>query len=240
MGISTVGNNVYKQWLVPAYLENPADFPMGSTCLQLSVTNHATAHTPNVSTHFKKTKSMTKKSLNKKEAFKTIQNRIQENIPRQEILNELSEQYYDKNTISALIASTIDPQTKEKYKLLNNFLLGLLALTIIAKILIGIALLSSLSPFLIPIAFLLPIITIWFALEVSKFKGYIYNILGILAIASIFNTIGKLEESGIYGIIDVVIVVAICGLSFYLGKMMFPNYGFLGPKKDTEGNILLG
>ena len=76
---------------------------------------------------------MTKKSLNKKEAFKTIQNRIQENIPRQEILNELSEQYYDKNTISALIATTIDPQTKEKYKLLNNFLLGLLALTIIAK-----------------------------------------------------------------------------------------------------------
>ena len=59
---------------------------------------------------------MTKKSLNKKEAIKTIQNRIQENTPRQEILNELSEQYYDKNTISVLIASTIDPQAKERYK----------------------------------------------------------------------------------------------------------------------------
>ncbi|MCL8009577.1 hypothetical protein M8845_19320, partial [Gelidibacter japonicus] len=34
--------------LVLAYLENPADFPMASTCLQLSVTNHATAHTRNV------------------------------------------------------------------------------------------------------------------------------------------------------------------------------------------------
>ena len=41
-------NNVYKQWHVLAYLENPADFPLASTCLQLSVTNHATAHTPNV------------------------------------------------------------------------------------------------------------------------------------------------------------------------------------------------
>ena len=39
---------MYKQWLVPAYLENPADFPKASTCLQLSVTNHATAHTLNV------------------------------------------------------------------------------------------------------------------------------------------------------------------------------------------------
>lgn len=36
---------MYKQWLVPAYLEIPAEFPMASTCLQLSVTNHATAHT---------------------------------------------------------------------------------------------------------------------------------------------------------------------------------------------------
>jgi hypothetical protein len=183
---------------------------------------------------------MTKKSLNKKEAIKTIQDRILENIPRQEILNELSEQYYDKNTISALIASTIDPQTKEKYQLLNNLLLGLLALTIIAKILIGIVFLSSLSPLLIPVAFVLPIITIWFAFEVSKFKGYIYNILGMLAIAGIFNTISNMRESGIYGLIDVVIVLAICVLSFYLGKKMFPNYGFFGPKKDTEGNFLLG
>ena len=45
---------MYKQWLVPAYLENPADFPMASTCLQLSVTSHATAHTLNVTGNFKR------------------------------------------------------------------------------------------------------------------------------------------------------------------------------------------
>lgn len=183
---------------------------------------------------------MTKKSLSTKEAIKIIQNRIQDNIPRQEILNELSEEYYGKTTISALIASTIDPQTKEKYKTLNNLLLGLLVLTIITKILVGIILLSSLSLFLIPIAFVIPILTIWFALEVSKYKGYIYNSLGILAIASIFNLIGNIGESGIYGIIDVVVAIAICGLSFYLGNKMFPNYGLSGPKKDKDGNLLLG
>ncbi len=47
-------NNVYKQWLVPAYLEIPTEFPMASTCLQLSVPNHATAHTLNVSGHPKR------------------------------------------------------------------------------------------------------------------------------------------------------------------------------------------
>ena len=46
---------MYKQWLVPAYLENPADFPLASTCLQFSVPNHATAHTRNVVKHLKKT-----------------------------------------------------------------------------------------------------------------------------------------------------------------------------------------
>ncbi|HDZ05799.1 MAG TPA: hypothetical protein ENH58_12155 [Maribacter sp.] len=44
---------MYKQWLVLAYLEIPAEFPMASTCLQLSVTNHATAHTLNVVKHLK-------------------------------------------------------------------------------------------------------------------------------------------------------------------------------------------
>ncbi|XOL39659.1 hypothetical protein KCTC32420_00011 [Aequorivita nionensis] len=39
---------MYKQWLVLAYLENPADFQMASICLQLSVSNHAIAHTLNV------------------------------------------------------------------------------------------------------------------------------------------------------------------------------------------------
>jgi hypothetical protein len=185
-------------------------------------------------------KPMTKKSLNKKEAFKTIQNRLQENIPRQEILDELSELYFDKKTISAIIASTPDPQTRIKYKALNNLLLGLLALTITIKILVSALLLSSLSLFLIPIAFFVPFMTIWFAIEVSNFKGYIYNLLGLLAILGIFKTISNIGESGIYGIIDIAIMIAISLLSFYLGNKMFPNYGFFGPKKDTNGNILLG
>ncbi len=46
---------MYKQWLVLTYLENPADFPQASTCLQLSVPNHATAHTRNVGINMKKT-----------------------------------------------------------------------------------------------------------------------------------------------------------------------------------------
>jgi hypothetical protein len=183
---------------------------------------------------------MTKKSINKKEVAKVIETRLQENIPRKEILTELSEQYFDKKTISILIASTADNQTKEKFKTLNNILLGLLILTIVLKIIVGITLLSSISLFLVPIAFLLPIISIWFAVEVSKFKGYIYNLLGLLAFASIFKALGDMGEAGFFGLIDILIVVAIAGFSFYLGKKVFPNYGLFGPKKDSDDNIILG
>ncbi len=183
---------------------------------------------------------MTKKSLNKKEALKTIQIRLEENKPRQEILDELSEQYYDKITISALIASTPYPQTSKKYKSINNILLGLLGLTIALKIVTGILIFSSISLLLMPFAFLLPVIAIWFAREVSKCKGYIYNPLGLLSIASILKTVGNLGTSGIYGILDILMVIAIAAVSFYLGNKMFPNYGLLGPKKDQAGNILLG
>ena len=182
---------------------------------------------------------MTKKSINRKEIYKTIQTRLEDSVSREKILEELSEKYYDKKTISTLIASTPDPQTKEKFKVLNNLLLGLLILTIIIKILTGIQILSTISMILIPVAFLIPFISIWFALEIYKYKGYIYNILGILAIASIFKIISEIGESGVYGIIDLLIGLSIAGLSFYLGKKMFPNYGLFGPKKDTEGNIIL-
>ena len=183
---------------------------------------------------------MTKKSINRKEVVKTIETRLQENIPRKEILEELSEQYFDKKTISTLIASTPDNQTKEKFMILNNILLGLLILTIVFKILVAITLFSSISLYLIPIAFLIPIFSIWFAFEVSKFKGYIYNLLGLFAIISIFKVLGNLGESGTFGLIDIIIVVAIAGLSFYLGKKIFPNYGLFGPKKDSDGNVILG
>ncbi|WP_417201476.1 hypothetical protein [Bizionia sp.] len=66
---------MYKQWLVLTYLENPADFPQASDCLELSVTNHATAHTRNVVTHLKQTLRQTFNLI----LFLTIFSSCQEN-----------------------------------------------------------------------------------------------------------------------------------------------------------------
>ena len=161
---------------------------------------------------------MSKKSINKKEVNKSIQEKVNQGISRTEILNELSEIYFDKKTLSLLIAAIPDPTRKEKYKLLN-----------LAQVSIG----------LTPFAILMPIINIYFALEVSKYKGYIYNILGLLTIAGILNTMTQLNESGLYGIADLIFGLLIAGLAFYLGNKLFPNYGLRGPKKNTNGEIIL-
>jgi hypothetical protein len=139
-----------------------------------------------------------------------------------------------------LIASTPDPQKKLKFRLLNNVLLGLLIATIITKILVGVALLSKVSLFMVPIAFLLPIITILFAYEVANFKGYIYKILGILAMAGILKMLTYIETSNItLVLIDVCVSLIIAGLAFYIGNKVFPNYGLFGPKKAPDGKFLL-
>jgi hypothetical protein len=183
---------------------------------------------------------MNKKSLNAKEVNRTIQSQLEKGISRQEILNELGEIYFDKKSIARLIASIPDTQRKLKFRALNNVLLGLLIATIITKILVGIAILSNVSLFMIPIAFLLPIITILFAYEVANFKGYIYRILGILAIAGILKMLSDMESSNItLVLIDVFVSLIIAGLAFYIGNKVFPNYGLFGPKKALDGQFLL-
>jgi len=182
---------------------------------------------------------MSKKSINKKEVIKVIGEKVNQGVSRTEILNELSEKYFDKKTLSMLIAATPDPTRIEKYKLLNNILLGLIFITIISKILLGLFIFSQVSIALIPLAFLFPILNILFAFEVSRYKGYIYNILGIITLAGIFNMLGKMGENGVFGIIDIIIGLLIAGLAFYVGNKMFPNYGLIGPKKNSKGEIIL-
>ena len=183
---------------------------------------------------------MSKKSINKKEVIKVIGEKVNQGVSRAEILNELSEIYFDRKSLSILIAATPDPTKIEKYKLLNNILLGLIFITIISKILLEFFIFSQVSIALTLGAFLFPILNFMFAFEVSKYKGYIYNILGMITVAGIFNVLGKINENIFFGVVDIMIGILIAGLAFYLGNKIFPNYGLVGPKKDSKGEIILG
>ncbi len=182
---------------------------------------------------------MAKQQVRSKEVSKIINSKLQDNIPRQQILDELAELYHGKNTIAVLIASAPTNERKEKYKSLNTILVALLVLTVVLKIVVAALLLSQVSVFLLPIALIIPAFSMWLAYEVSKYKGYIYTVLGMLALASIFKAMANGAAIQVLGILEIGVLLAISGLAFYLRKKMFPNFNFTGPKKDASGAVIL-
>jgi hypothetical protein len=179
------------------------------------------------------------KNRNKKEALKLIQARLEEGKPKKEILEELSNIYNDRSAITELIAMTPDRKTKEKYKLLNYIVICCLILSLIALLYAGL-ILSDEKPVEIIIESLIVLsIFVAFILEVLKFKGYIYNLLTFLALLGLIADLVKISEFGISDIIWIILVLAFAGLTFYLSKKMFPNYGFFGLKKNKNGDYLL-
>jgi hypothetical protein len=178
------------------------------------------------------------KSLDKKEALKIIQTRLDDGKPRIEILEELLKMYDDKSSISKLIAMTPNRKIKEKYKLLNYTLLFFLVLSFILQIPDVILLFSKNPVQTIVVGFIVILIYIYCIFQVSKFRGYIYSELFIIAILGAFNSLLKINSSGetfelnIWTILNISVVLVFVGLAFYLSKKMFPNYGLWRLKKD--------
>lgn len=180
-----------------------------------------------------------KKHASKKALLKLITEGTQTGESKLELHHRLSSAYYDSDLIAKLIAAFPNKDLKEKYKGLNNSLFILLLITAILKVLSALPILLDNPRFGIIFFFLLPIFNIWFAIEVKKTRGYIYRILGILAIAGIFRSIAQLNEQGAFALIEIGLLILISALSFFLGIKMFPNYGLSGPKIDNSGNWVL-
>lgn len=60
-----------------------------------------------------------------------------------------------------------------------------------------------------------------------------------MAIAGIFNSLSHIDETGIWVLLDVILLVIISFLGFRLGKKMFPNYKLSGPMKNESGEWVL-
>jgi hypothetical protein len=177
-----------------------------------------------------------KKHISKKETLQLITERIEKGESKNEIYNVLSSEYYDSELIAKLTAIFPDKELKEQFIGINKVLFYLLIVTAILKVLSVFPLLIEKPAIGFFVMLIVPILNIWFASEVKKTRGHIYRILGLLAIAGIFNSLGQIQEIGIWVLFDIILLAIISGISFYIGKKMFPNYGFSGPKKDSSGN----
>jgi hypothetical protein len=174
-----------------------------------------------------------------------IQHQLAEGMKKEQIFDHLEKAYYDKQTLSRLVAQIPYPAMKQELKSLNRILVGILLASALLKFLIGIVLLGSLSLLAIPLAVFIPAITLWFAKQLTDFKGPIYRIAGFLLIGSLVRDLGSIVEKPPKGVLEASIVAFICVLTagtsvlaFYLGRKLFPTLGIVGVKQSHNGKYL--
>lgn len=183
---------------------------------------------------------MSKQSLDRKAAEKFIIESRSIGKTDQEIYNELSQQYYDKKAVALQVMGTVTIENKNKYKIYNMILLGLLGLSILFKLLAVFSLtIHTEQLWTLLLVLIVPLFSGYFMYEIARYNGPIYRICGWLTIAGFFQTIGKIDN-GTDVLINVIFAGAVAGLSFYLDSKMFPNYSPKNLMEDGNGEYILG
>jgi len=180
--------------------------------------------------------------MKQKEALKIISQKLEKGQSKQEIFKELIPKVKYKTDLIKWMAMVPDHEDKVKYRNLNLVLFFLLCFVAISKVVFLLLVLSQVSLLALPFAFLVPIITIWFALSVWNFRGNMYRPLGLIAIADILRSFSSTNQfltytpslvamNMIFFWIPVILIIVI---AFFIAFKVFPYYGFWGNLKEGK------
>lgn len=180
--------------------------------------------------------------MNQKEALKIISQKLEKGQSKQEIFNELISKVKFKSDLIKYIAMVPNYEDRIKYKNLNLVLFLILCFFTISKFVIAVFMLSQVSLIALPLAFLVPIITIWFAISVWNFRGNMYRPLGLIAIASVLKKLSNIDQFSTYTpslvVMDAIFfwipAILVIFIAFFIGFKVFPYYGFWGNLKEEK------
>ena len=182
---------------------------------------------------------MGKKALDVPAIKKAIEEGRDNGKTDQEIYNELVPLFYDKRTLALIITGNPTKENIEKYKVYNNILLGILALSIVFKFLTVFNLAMSFGqPLLLLLIFVVPLFTAYFIYEIRRYSAFAYRACGLLAIAGFLQSIRNTSDAADV-LINLVFAGSVCFLSFYLDKKLFPKYSPGKLQKDANGEFIL-
>jgi hypothetical protein len=186
---------------------------------------------------------MSEKTLDRKAAKQIVIAQRDNGKTNQEIYLQLKEQYSDLKSIANLITGTALKSDIEKYKLYNKILVAILILAAVFQVLFVInyaAAPNMIKMILISVA---PILYVWAAFPISRYEGSVYRSCGGLTIATNLSQLGNTQlmnfSDTVTVIIDVILIVLIVFLCFYLDAKLFPNYSPSSLKTDREGDYIL-
>lgn len=192
---------------------------------------------------------MTKSSLNGSVTRKYIIENRELGKSDLEIFNELSELYFDKQTIASLIKLTPNVEQRNRYKTPNTILSVLMGLSIILELSNIISCFIASDNFFFANSFVL--MNFLFIYWIFHFRTEVYAqcaVFNIFFILQYLLFFGKLHSQSwgavffghpyLYFALGTLISVAIIFLSFYLMRKL--GYDRLGKKlpKDEQGNYI--
>lgn len=184
--------------------------------------------------------------MKKKEILQLIEVRLREGHSKKDIYDELLLKMSPKANLLQYVAMVPDFSDRKKYQKINLFLFWTLLLIFIWKFILSILLINFFNPQTIPslilfdwIHFVVPIFVIWVAIEVWKFRGYIYKIICMLGILDLMLNINYLTKFVSYTVFTVTLwalftfttLIAVI-LAYLIGKNVFPYYGWPGLKPE--------
>jgi len=177
-----------------------------------------------------------------KEALKKIEQRTKEGKSKKEIYEELLVKIKFRSDLLQLIAMVPDHGARMKYKNLNLCLFFLLVFVTVAKIIVSVQFLVTISIFMIAFVIFFTFASLFFAYMVWNFRGNNYRILGLFAIAALLKSVSNFEAWSSYTTIDwaaelllgyipgTLIVI----LAYYIGFKAFPYYNFWGMLQEKK------
>ena len=186
---------------------------------------------------------MNKKSLDVKTAQKFIIESRNNGMTDQEIYNELSQQYFDKQSIAGLITATVTSESMSKYKVHRYILLGLIVLVTVFYLLslIDFSNFTSEIGFILPITLLLSASIYMYVMLIKYMYAEVFKFCSIGAIWVAIRFLCDLRYDFVnhtYQLIGLIIIVLVVVLSYYISRKMFPNRRLKKLKRDSNGEYI--
>jgi len=167
-------------------------------------------------------------ALTSKQVRKAAEKKIEDGLGRQQAYDELAAEGtgLGAEELARIVRYVPSLATRAAYKVPHAVLLVLLWITAVGKSLIGLSMAIEQGWAYLPLALLLPAITVWIAADIARYRTRAYHTCAILVVIGLvrFLTHVNWNQFDPWGSIDLIVAITAGGLSWFLFMRVASNF----------------
>lgn len=173
-----------------------------------------------------------------RELHNTITAELESGKQRGFLYKELSEKKPEHSARIAYVIGCVAPADKrQKHLKINAVLTLLLVLNAVFCVLAELPINLQDPTLFIVLKTVVPLVFCYF---VFRFLGAVYRFIGLWSLIDFLETIlTSPATDNTFVAFKMIIVFLVMTISWYIARKVFPNLGFIGPKKDESGHYIL-